>query len=385
MVEVPTSVVPTGNDNYLAIGFFNAEKTSWLSSMPISDTGALGTTRKFYEAAITGYDIIPLPDGSVAVAATSFGAVSNSLTGTKLVADGSVVWQSAPLQIDASTTGVSIEELRGGRLAVVVSSIDPTDNYNTEVFNFDAAGNLIGVLITADEYRALLTATEVVASGVSSIDGSLFIATTTNPEAGADAFAVTKFVGDESGRFVDDDGNTHETNIERLAAAGITGGCDPANLARYCPNDDVTRAQMATFLATAAEIPPAAPGTDAFTDDDGNIHEANINALAAAGVTLGCDPTDLTRYCPGDDVTRGQMATFLVRAFDLDDVSTPTNTDPFADDDGSVHEANIAILFDAGITLGCDASKPPLFCPADPVSRAQMASFIIRTIDSIGP
>jgi hypothetical protein len=51
---------------------------------------------------------------------------------------------------------------------------------------------------------------------------------------------------------------------------------------------------------------------DAFGDDDGSIHEADIQALAATGITRGCAP-DL--YCPDQSVTRAQMAAFLHRAF----------------------------------------------------------------------
>ena len=77
------------------------------------------------------------------------------------------------------------------------------------------------------------------------------------------------------------------------------------------PNRVVLRDQMASFLARALELP--ASGTDYFTDDEGNTHEANINRLRAGGITTGCTATT---YCPGGDVTRGQMAAFLHRAFD---------------------------------------------------------------------
>jgi len=383
--EVETTLLPTGSSNYLAVGFFNGGKASWLSSKTISNTGTVGADQEFHAAAITGYDAIPLTDGSVAVAATGFGTFSDNLVITKLAPDGSLQWQSAFVAINAFTTDVSVEELRDGTMAVAVSTSDFTSIFDTQVLHFDTSGNLTGTLVTDAAYETLAGSSAVVASSVSTIDGSLFIATTTNPQADADSFAITRFEGDASGRFVDDDGNTHEANIERLAAAGITGGCDPTNLALYCPDDDVSRAQMATFLADAAGIPPAGPGFDPFTDDNGNTHEANINAIAAAAITLGCDVADPTRYCPADSVTRGQMATFLVRAFDLDTIVTPANPDPFADDDGSVHEANIAILFDAGITVGCDSADSTRFCPAEPVSRAQMASFIMRTLDFVGP
>jgi hypothetical protein len=108
--------------------------------------------------------------------------------------------------------------------------------------------------------------------------------------------------------FSDDNGNTHEANINRLAQAGITSGCSAG---KYCPAASVRRDAMASFLARALELTGAAP--DAFTDDNGNTHEANINRLKAAGVTDGCGGT---KYCPTANVTRGQMAAFLRRAFE---------------------------------------------------------------------
>ena len=98
---------------------------------------------------------------------------------------------------------------------------------------------------------------------------------------------------------------------EQLADRQITLGCD-TNPLRFCPEESVTRAQMASFLVRAFNLPPA--GTPAeFTDTQGNTHQDSINALAAAGITEGCD-TDPLRYCPNQAVTRAQLATFLNRA-----------------------------------------------------------------------
>ena len=66
--------------------------------------------------------------------------------------------------------------------------------------------------------------------------------------------------------------------------------------------------------AAALEVPPV--GT--FYDDDGNVHEGAIEAIASRGVTLGCDP-DGTIYCVAESVTCDQMASFLARAFELPD------------------------------------------------------------------
>jgi uncharacterized protein YkwD len=102
--------------------------------------------------------------------------------------------------------------------------------------------------------------------------------------------------------------NKHADSINRAAEADLTYGCDPG---RYCPSGKVTRAQMASFLARALDLPPAR--RDHFRDDSGSRHEDAINRVADAGITVGCDSG---RYCPDGMVTRGQMAAFLRRSFD---------------------------------------------------------------------
>lgn len=108
--------------------------------------------------------------------------------------------------------------------------------------------------------------------------------------------------------FTDDEGNTHEANINRIAAAGITTGCGSG---LYCPATTVRRDAMASFLARSVGLTGSAP--NAFNDDNGNTHEANINLVAQAGITTGCGPS---KFCPTGLVTRGQMAAFLRRAFE---------------------------------------------------------------------
>ncbi|MGQ0607234.1 MAG: S8 family serine peptidase [Chloroflexota bacterium] len=83
--------------------------------------------------------------------------------------------------------------------------------------------------------------------------------------------------------FTDDERSAHEADINRLAASGTTGGCAPS---RFCPTGAVTREQMASFLVRALDLP--ATGTDFFTDDEGSGHESDINRLAASGITGGC-------------------------------------------------------------------------------------------------
>lgn len=128
-----------------------------------------------------------------------------------------------------------------------------------------------------------------------------------------------------AGRFIDDDGNVHEGFIEAIAAAGITGGCNPPDFDRYCPSDSVTRGEMAAFLRRALGL-GAADG-DYFSDDENSIFQDDINRLATAGITSGCAP-DL--YCPGSDVRRDQMASFLGRALGLEPLPPGPPPGPFA-------------------------------------------------------
>lgn len=180
-----------------------------------------------------------------------------------------------------------------------------------------------------------------------------------------------------SGSFADDDAiATHQGNIEAIAAVGITLGCDADDPTLYCPAEPITRAQMASFLVRALQLHPAE--ANRFGDIAGSGHEASINALVEAGITKGCDPDDPDLYCPTDPVTRAQMASFLVRALGL---TAGAGEDLFTDDDGSTHEQNIDALATAGITLGCDTANPDLYCPDEPVTRAQMASFFARFLE----
>ena len=105
--------------------------------------------------------------------------------------------------------------------------------------------------------------------------------------------------------------------IEELAREGITGGCSTSP-PQYCPNNDVTRGQMAVFLLRAEHgadyDPPPATGT-MFGDVPSNHPFAKwIEQLAREGITGGCGSA---MYCPDATVTRGQMAVFLVRTFNL--------------------------------------------------------------------
>jgi hypothetical protein len=178
------------------------------------------------------------------------------------------------------------------------------------------------------------------------------------------------------GTFRDDDGNVHEGSIEAIAAAGITKGCNPPVNDLYCPAASVTRGQMAAFLVRALGL--AGVGDDYFDDDAGSVFEAQINSLAASGITKGCNPPDNDEFCPDDPVTRGQMAAFLVRAYRYSDDGGGNR---FNDDDGSVFETAIDRLATAGITKGCNPPANTQYCPDRAVRRDEMATFLARAGD----
>jgi glucose/arabinose dehydrogenase len=179
------------------------------------------------------------------------------------------------------------------------------------------------------------------------------------------------------------------SSIEGLRSAGLTGGCsqDPS---AYCPEADVTRAQMAVFLERGIHgsgyTPPAATGTvfgDVPTD---HWAAAWIEQLYADGITSGCS-SDPLMYCPEDPVSRAQMAVFLERAMHWpDSYSPPVGSGTlFADVPGSYWAVDwIEQLYADGITSGC-SSDPLIYCPEEPVTRAEMAVFLVKTFDLPAP
>ena len=119
---------------------------------------------------------------------------------------------------------------------------------------------------------------------------------------------------------VDPDG-PHSASIAALFASMVTLGCGVEPL-RFCPDKLVTRAQMASFLTRALGLSDIARARFTDVDPDGP-HSASIAALYASMITLGCAAEPL-RYCPNNLVTRAQMASFLARALNLPTTPTPS-------------------------------------------------------------
>jgi photosystem II stability/assembly factor-like uncharacterized protein len=168
--------------------------------------------------------------------------------------------------------------------------------------------------------------------------------------------------------------------IERLYNAGVTSGCSTSPLT-YCPDMVVTRDQMAVFLLRAKHgdtyVPPAATGV--FGDVPADSWAAKwIEQLAEEGITSGCGNGN---YCPTQPVTRDQMAVFLLVAKHGTGLVPPEATGVFEDVPADSWAARwIEQLAEEGITSGCSTS-PMLYCPTTPVTRDQMAVFLVETFN----
>jgi hypothetical protein len=170
--------------------------------------------------------------------------------------------------------------------------------------------------------------------------------------------------------------------VERLYAAGITGGCATDPLL-YCPETIVTRAQMAVFLERgmhgSSYNPPGVGGGTGFNDVSTSYWAAAwIKQLATEGITGGCGSGN---YCPEIPVTRAQMAIFLLRSKHGSGYSPPGvgGGTGFSDVQPAYWAAAwIKQLVAEGITAGCGTGT---YCPETPVTRAQMSVFLVRTFN----
>ena len=172
--------------------------------------------------------------------------------------------------------------------------------------------------------------------------------------------------------------NNFYSFIETIFHFGVTGGCGAPG---YCPVNSVTRAQMAVFLLKAkngsAYVPPACTGT-VFLDVPctGGNFDPWIEDLAGQGFTGGCGGGN---FCPGNPVTRAQMAAFLLKVKLGGPYVPPACTGTVFTDvpcTGGIFDPWIEDLASRGVTSGCGGT---LYCPGNPNTRGQMAVFITKT------
>lgn len=178
--------------------------------------------------------------------------------------------------------------------------------------------------------------------------------------------------------FSDVGGNLHRETIDCLAWWDVVEGRSPTI---FQPRAMVRRDQVASILTRlleAAEVTLPEDPPDAFTDDDGNVHEENVNALAALDVARG---QSAALFAPSAFVTRGQAASLLARAYEAaSGTALPDGPDAFDDDDGTPHEAAINAVTAAGWANG---RAPGTFDPGGNASRAQLSSMVARTLGTL--
>ena len=166
----------------------------------------------------------------------------------------------------------------------------------------------------------------------------------------------------------------HREAVDSLAGLGIFADTE-CDTQRFCPHDPLDRWVMAVWLIRVLGDKPLGTAVAPFEDvDDSLWWSYHVDQLARRGITSGCK-ADPPRYCPDGSVSRGQMATFLVGAFGLERAPAAG----FTDTADSVHAANIDALAAEGITSGCQ-TDPLRYCPDQPVTRGQMATFLRRAV-----
>jgi hypothetical protein len=181
-------------------------------------------------------------------------------------------------------------------------------------------------------------------------------------------------------RFLDvPDANQFEAYIYGAAGAGVMFGGPPVcapGILYFCPDGDVTRADMAGYLwrAINGRNTPPPVYQNVFTDVTFNSYNSfYIQGIYDLGITAGCG--DGTTYCPDDVNTRAQMSVFIWKGEHGDD-PPPACSGVFDDVPcPSLFADYIEGLFNEGVTAGCGNDN---FCPNDPISNGQMAVFLVK-------
>lgn len=204
------------------------------------------------------------------------------------------------------------------------------------------------------------------------------------------------------------DRSVHAANIERAGRLGIASGTSVASTrpdgytARtFSPSEMLSKAQIATFLTRTWEATGrSCPSTGiAFFDDvpAGSAHTAGIDCMSALGVVQGVSARTLS---PSETVTRGYMVTLMTRmwtaagrtcpagadsadgAGSADDADSSDDPNPSFSDvaEDSPHAEGINCMAALGVARGTTAGT---FLPSEPVSRAQMATFLVRFYEAL--
>jgi uncharacterized delta-60 repeat protein len=371
-----------GNSDF-ALARYNSD-----GSLDTTFSGDGKTTTSFGGGSDTATALVIQPDGRIVVVGDTFNltTLDQDFALARYNSDGS---PDTTFSADGKTTtsfgsgrdlGTALALQPDGKIIVAGRSHNGADydfalaRYNTngspDVI-FDGDGKVTTPVGTNFDYGQALALQP---------DGKIIVAGYTDTGTSYD-FALVRYNGDTA-TFADVPTNYWAWNwIERLYIDGITGGC-AINPIQYCPEASVTRAQMAVFLERGKNgptfTPPPAAGT-VFADVPLAYWAAAwIEKLATDGITTGCGGGN---YCPEQPVTRAQMAVFLLRAkygagYTPPGVGAGTGFGDVQPDYWAA--AWIKQLVTEGITSGCGSGN---YCPENPVTRAQMAVFLVRTFN----
>ena len=212
-------------------------------------------------------------------------------------------------------------------------------------------------------------------TGVGAVNYSVDPNPATSIRTGTMTIAGQTFTVVQGASFVDvSPGNLFFNEIGKLSARRVTVGCGATT---YCPDAFVTREQMAAFIIRAlGDFNPPPPAQQRFADvPPTNPFYAFIEEMAVRQITVGCGGGN---YCPAANVTREQMAAFIIRA-----LGEPTPPVPPSQRFADVPPSNVFYnvidrLAIRGITVGCGGNN---YCPSDRVTRDQMAAFLVRAFN----
>jgi len=226
--------------------------------------GVGGDAGTFYIVDVDGSNLAALPNNNIAADCLAWSP------------DGT---QFAFIATDGSSDEIWVMDSDGGNVTVVT---DTPDHESNVAWSPDGMKLAYATSFDSEVYSI-------------NVDGTA--ATNLTNTAGVDAYPDWEAIpAPPVDTFSDDDGSVFEADIEWMAGQGITKGCNPPTNDLFCPDSVVTRGQMAAFLVRALALTDRLD--DPFTDDDGSVFESDIEKLAAAGITKGCNPPTNDRFCP---------------------------------------------------------------------------------------
>ena len=257
---------------------------------------------KYVDAGATAADIY---DGDLTGDIATVNPVDNETVGVYTITYN--VSDSSGNEADQMTRTVNVVDttapvitLLGDNPQIIVVGSPYTELGATATDNYDVGS--VGIIIDATSVDTSQLGSYTVTYDLTDANGN---------EAVTVERTVSVVASPIADYFADDGDSIFEDDINWLAAAGITLGCNAPINDQFCPDGSVTRGQMAAFLHRALPDLPQVRAAIDLTDDDNSVFEDDIEWLYSRGVTAG---TSATTYSPDSPVTRGQMAAFLHRA-----------------------------------------------------------------------